>query len=605
MTEEKVIEKEINSQLQEAWQYRYTNRKKSLQLAAQSLEKSKQQAYLRGLCFSKLNILLLEFWQGKEANYLQEVLDCHNFFQASKDQLGLTRSKNILALIYDQYGQYEKALHYASKAVGAAKEANNKPSIADALTTLGQVYSRIKEYSSAIECFKLVLNIRSEQKDDLGKASALNLLGRNHLLNNEFSISEEYYHKSLELRSSIGDINGLPWTYLGLASLFEKQNEADKSIMYYQEAIKSANENDSRLKLLCLLGTAKNQLKIEQYKKAEKNLELALKISEELNIKSLQAEVLEQLSILEESNNNYQKSLNYLKKFHTIRESILNSETANQLKQQQIAMAVEQAEKEALLFKEKNKEIRSSIEYAKMLQETILCSPEIIAEEFPNHFILFQPKDIVSGDFYWFHSKSDFDFIAVADCTGHGVPGAMVSMVCNNALNKIIIEENENDTAKILEKISQEVRSVFKKEGAKSEANDGMDIALCAINKERNKLFFSGANRPLVIIRKNEIIDIDADRKSIGGVSYQDNTFSKQELEIEAGDALYLFSDGYVDQFGGENGKKLKSKPFKELLLSIHSLNMNDQREKLKEAFEKWRGNLEQIDDVCVMGVRI
>lgn len=605
MTEEKVIEKEINQRLQEAWQNRYTNRKKSLELAAQSLEKSKEQAYFKGICFSKLNILLLEFWQGEDHNFLQEVLECHNFFQASKDQLGLTRSKNILALIYDQYGQYEKALHYASKAVNIAKEANYKSAIADALTTLGQVYSRIREYPSAIECFKLVLGIRNEEKDDLGKASAYNLLGRNHLLNKDFSTSEEYYHKSLELRNNIGDINGLPWTYLGLASLFESQGEAEKSITYYKEAIKSANTNDSRLKLLCHLGIAKNQLKTHESSEAEKNLELALKISQELNVKSLHAEVLEQLSILEENRNNYRQSLNYLKQFHQIRESILNSETANQLKQQQIAMAVEQAEKEALLFKEKNKEIRSSIEYAKMLQETILCSPEIIAQEFPEHFILFQPKDIVSGDFYWFHSKKDFDFIAVADCTGHGVPGAMVSMVCNNALNKVIIEDDENDTAKILEKISQEVRSVFKKEGAKSEANDGMDIALCAINKERNKLLFSGANRPLVIIRKDEVIDIDADRKSIGGVSYDDNTFSKKEVKVETGDVLYLFSDGYIDQFGGESGKKLKSKPFKELLLSIHALSMNTQKEKLAEAFEKWKGNLEQIDDVCVIGVKI
>ena len=268
-------------------------------------------------------------------------------------------------------------------------------------------------------------------------------------------------------------------------------------------------------------------------------------------------------------------------------------------------MAVEQAEKEALLFKEKNKEIRSSIEYAKMLQETILCSPEIITQEFPEHFILFQPKDIVSGDFYWFHSKKDFDFIAVADCTGHGVPGAMVSMVCNNALNKIIIEEDENDTAKILDRVNKEVKGVFKKEGSKSEANDGMDIALCAINKERNKLFFSGANRPLVIIRKSEVIDIDADRKSIGGVNYEDNTFSKQEVILEKDDVIYMFSDGYVDQFGGENGKKLKSKPFKELLLSIHLLSMDDQKESLKNFFESWKGNIEQIDDVCVIGVKL
>ena len=268
---------------------------------------------------------------------------------------------------------------------------------------------------------------------------------------------------------------------------------------------------------------------------------------------------------------------------------------------------------------ERNKAISDSINYAKRLQTAILPTAALVNEFLPESFLLFKPKDVVSGDFHWFESKEDTFFIAAADCTGHGVPGAMVSVVCSNALNRAVNEFNLRSTDKILNKTRELVIETF----AKSEKNvdDGMDIALCSINKKTKKIIFSGANNPLWIVRKNEfissndtgnilkgekvsLIEFKGDKQPIG--LYENlNDFSRVEVDVNKGDMIYLFTDGFADQFGGEAGKKFKYKPFKQELLKIQALELSAQKEHLESLFDKWKGDLEQVDDVCVIGFRL
>jgi len=276
--------------------------------------------------------------------------------------------------------------------------------------------------------------------------------------------------------------------------------------------------------------------------------------------------------------------------------------------------------KKTLLLKLSNDEIKASIKYAKRIQQAILPSLDLINKNLPNSFIHFKPKDIVAGDFYWMHrlnkpngfdSDDDMVLIAVADCTGHGVPGAMVSVVCNNALNQSVKEFGISQPNLILQKSRDLVIETF----AESVENvqDGMDIALCSLNTKTNELQYAGANNPLWIIRKNstELEELKANKQPIGKCDLM-NPFTNHTVQLYQGDTFYIFSDGYADQFGGENklerktgGKKFKSKPFKNLLLSINQQSLNEQNIALENHFEKWKGNLEQIDDVCVIGVRI
>lgn len=251
-------------------------------------------------------------------------------------------------------------------------------------------------------------------------------------------------------------------------------------------------------------------------------------------------------------------------------------------------------------IEESHKEITDSIAYAKRIQSAILPPNSLIEKHLENAFVLYKPKDVVAGDFYWLEVKDGKTIFAAADCTGHGVPGAMVSVICNNALNRSVREFNITSPGKILDKARELVIQEFEK--SEEEVKDGMDIALCSIDGQ--KLSYAGANNPLWLIRNGEIIETKADKQPIGKFEGFKN-FTTHQIDLQKGDTIYIFSDGYVDQFGGEKGKKFKTKALRELLLSIQNESMAAQKEIINKRFEAWRGQIEQIDDVCFIGVRI
>ena len=250
----------------------------------------------------------------------------------------------------------------------------------------------------------------------------------------------------------------------------------------------------------------------------------------------------------------------------------------------------------------KNKEVTDSITYAKRIQNAILPSQKTMKEHLGDSFVLYKPKDIVAGDFYWMEPVDDLVIFAAADCTGHGVPGAMVSVVCNNALNRSVRELGLTDPGKILDSTTEMIVSEFEK--SDEEVKDGMDISLCAFNKTTKELRWSGANNPLWLVRNGEINEYKADKQPIGKHANR-KPFTTHVIQLHEGDTFYLFSDGYHDQFGGEKGKKFKAAKMKELVLSIQSKLMEHQKSIIDETFESWKGELEQIDDVCVIGVRV
>ncbi|WP_170227993.1 two-component regulator propeller domain-containing protein [Vicingus serpentipes] len=251
-------------------------------------------------------------------------------------------------------------------------------------------------------------------------------------------------------------------------------------------------------------------------------------------------------------------------------------------------------------LEKKNTEILDSINYAKRIQSAILPPTKLVKQYLDQSFILYKPKDIVAGDFYWMEPSEGRVLFAAADCTGHGVPGAMVSVVCNNGLNRSVRENGLTDPGEILNKTREIVIQEFEK--SEEDVKDGMDISLCALHG--NKLQWAGANNPIWIIRNEELLETKPNKQAIGKV---DNPmpYTTHEFTLEQGDSIYIFTDGFQDQFGGEKGKKFKPANFKKLLLSIQQESMNKQHEIINEAFENWMGDLEQLDDVCVIGVKI
>lgn len=282
-------------------------------------------------------------------------------------------------------------------------------------------------------------------------------------------------------------------------------------------------------------------------------------------------------------------------------ERIVEERTAEVVKQKN---EIEEKNKE---IEQKNKDITDSIYYAKRIQESILPSISVIADVNVELGIYFKPKDIVSGDFYFIkHIKNDnILIVAAADCTGHGVPGAFMSMLGISLLNEIVVKPEVDHTDTILNELREGVIKSLNQEGKEVETKDGMDIALIAYDYKKGIVEFSGANNPLYLIRNDELLEYKADKMPIGLYYKKHDLFSRSEINVQKGDVLYIFSDGFADQFGGEKGKKYLYKRFKQYLLSIHSLPMNQQVELLEKEILKWRGEIEQIDDHIVIGIRI
>lgn len=275
----------------------------------------------------------------------------------------------------------------------------------------------------------------------------------------------------------------------------------------------------------------------------------------------------------------------------------------NEILEVQVKERTSEIEEQKKLIEEKNKDITDSINYAKRIQEAILPEQSLLNKLFIDSFVLFKPKDIVSGDFYWFAEHNGRKIIALADCTGHGVPGALMSMIGSNILNKLVLENGITQPDLILNELNEEVRTALKQKESASETRDGMDITIISVADEQ--LQYAGAHRPLYIIRNSELKEIKADKFSIGGIQQEEKrVFTNHILTLQKNDKLYLSSDGFADQFGGINGKKLMTKTFKALLINIQNQNMSDQKEFLNTTIENWKGSREQVDDILVIGIK-
>jgi len=276
--------------------------------------------------------------------------------------------------------------------------------------------------------------------------------------------------------------------------------------------------------------------------------------------------------------------------------------TKKLLKEKEQALNLVAQQKSDLELRDKN--ITDSLIYAQRIQEALLPSEKYFRSHFNDSFIFYKPKDIVSGDFFWIGEKGDKVFVVAADCTGHGVPGALMSMIGLEIIEKTINEDNIETPSRILDVLNKGLEKTFSREkNIGTIIRDGMDIGLCVINKKKKKLVYAGAFFPLYLIRNESIVEIKGD-KIIIGMNPEGVTYSDHEFDLSENDILYMFSDGYVDQFGGSENKKFMYRRFRYLLLTIHHFPVNDQKAILEENIKTWIGRNEQVDDIMVIGFR-
>ncbi|MEN8122661.1 MAG: SpoIIE family protein phosphatase [Bacteroidota bacterium] len=263
------------------------------------------------------------------------------------------------------------------------------------------------------------------------------------------------------------------------------------------------------------------------------------------------------------------------------------------------------AEEQHTKIAHQNKEITDSIQYARRIQHATLPKSEISKAIIDDHFILFMPRDIVSGDFYWYHEFDECVVITAVDCTGHGIPGAFMSMIGITFLNEIVVEKGIHDAGKILDELRKKVIHALGQKRIAGSTSDGMDMALCVIEKSTKKMKYAGAFNPLICIRNEELIEIKGSRMPIGIYGRMSENFETHSLQLENNDSIYLFSDGYTDQFGGSKGRKFLSKNFRHLLQKISNLPMEEQKQVLRITLKDWQGEMSQVDDILIIGFKV
>ena len=510
--------------------------------------------------------------------------------------------KAYMGSLYYKIEAYKKALVYTEEALEYFEANQMKSNIASSLITWGNIHQRLGNLDKALGAFERAMLLKKELGDTESYAGMLSNIGVIYYDKGQYRKSLEYYKKALEIRKELAARKGIYESYLTLSNTYAKMNDYRNAYDYHvlYSSTKDTLLNEERTRAVLELQ--------EQYEAEKKTLE-----NEKLkaDIENTELKLSEQDAVLKA-----EKAKKYIYfsagGFLLIVIFLVAIGYRNKSKDNRvIKLQKEEVERQHLQLQEKNREILDSITYAKRLQEAILPPQKLVKQYFQNSFIFYKPKDIVAGDFYFMEVAGDTVLFAVADCTGHGVPGAMVSVVCSNALKSAVKDFGLTDPAEILNKVRELVVATFEK--SESEVQDGMDIALCALQmlppldgKQRGVLQYAGANNPLWIIRKegNEVQEVKPDKQPVGVYS-RATEFTSHRIELEKGDAIYLFSDGYSDQFGGLKGKKFKSSNFKSLLLSFREENMEIQRELIHKAFEEWRSDYEQVDDVCVIGLRI
>lgn len=652
-----------------AWKIAESNTVKAYQLSYQINSASKGKNYIKGIAESKRNLGLIALINGDYENALRLSLSA---LQLSEEDSSKAVLQNQIGRIYISLSDFEKSKSSLLLAIQINKT-NNFPSLSGNYINYGNLKENIFQFDSAFYYYHLAYTIGKKNSDTIALLSALNNKGALAGILNQIEEERKNYNEAYLLAPK--GSNQKSQIAGNIAINFLASNNLRKAETYCDIAYQLALENNftAGKKEARLL-----QSKIAERKKNFNDALLYFKDYQELSNQLVDESTLKKITQIQLTNDfGQQQKIDSLKKVAEIKaiedenekQELLRQEeiqqrniiiyfviafligaiiisrrlfiigkerkAANELISKQKIEVEEQrdfakkqqkiTEEQKIIVEEKNHEIMESIHYAKRLQDAILPSDMAVKSMLPESFIYYQPKDIVAGDFYFVEeisiNNTKTAFFAAADCTGHGVPGAMVSVVCANALNRAVKEFKLTDVGQILDKVTDLVIESFEK--GEDVIKDGMDIALCALDKQSGMLHYSGANNPLWILSKNEKLNTESEYKTLSieenlvflheikatkqPVGQFDNrqNFQVKQVQLQKGDEIILSSDGFPDQFGGEKGKKYMSLKFKKYLLSISELSSESQKLNLIKEFKHWTTGHEQIDDVCVIGVKI
>ncbi len=568
---------------------------RSLQLDEKRAQESVDPRAKKGMAIAYNNIGNI-YWVQEEYEISGEYYKKSMALQEEIDfKPGIAGACNNLGLYYSHLGESEKAMNYFERCLEISREIGDAEKEADALNGIGTEYSKRNDLQRAMQFFEESLEKRTHGQDKVGQSSALTNIASTHRRMGNYSLAIEKGKQALNSAREVEAIEEQRDATLNLYETYKELGQGKTALQYYEGYVilkDSLQRDENKREIL------NQEFKYEYEKKeaiAKANYEADLQHEKEIAEEQKQQQNIIIASIT--------LGLVIVLIFSAF---LYNRFKITQRQKQIIQTQKTEVERQKDLVEEKNQQITDSIRYAKRIQGAILPPLKLVKSTFNDSFILYKPKDIVAGDFYWMEQikleNEGAILFAAADCTGHGVPGALVSVVCNNGLNRAVREFGLTDPGQILDKTRELVIKEFEK--SEEAVQDGMDIALCLLLGK--KLKYSGAHNPLWIIRAggNTVEEIKANKQPIG-LYEKLEPYQSHSIDLNAGDSIYIFSDGMADQFGGPKGKKFMSSNFKKLLLSIQGQDMEQQGASISKAFEDWRGSNPQLDDVCVIGVRV
>ncbi len=607
------------------------------------------------LCLNNMGIVCLNMSDYPKA--LEFAFRALRMDEVSGDKRSLASSLGTIGNIFMEQHENERAIEYYLKAMRANEVIGRKYGVAMQLANIANVYKA----ESKAELIKQGLN--EKKKDSLTLDYYTRSLHVSEELQDKYGISRQL--------SNIGGVYKDEGDADSTLPRAEREKLYAKAFDYFTKALQMNEELGRKSGVVINLGNLGTLCQSrKQYKEAEKYLQKAIDLAIQVHEMEIVYELHRSLSEVYRQERLWEPALTHFAKYITLRDSIFNdkntkkslraevnfefekkraAEKAEQDKRDTLAAAERQRqrlititvcvglllvlvffallynrfrltqkqkkiiEEQKHLVDEKNKDITDSINYARRIQRSLLPPVSYFKKSLPEVFILYKPKDIVSGDFYWGQllpessANGPVFLLATADCTGHGVPGALMSMIGISKLSELVLERKVSRPDEILNQLREEVIRSLNPEGAEVEANDGMDISLCVFDFQKLSLQYSGANNSIYHVPASESVlkEYKADKFPVGKYSGDPKPFTCKEIKLERGDCVYAFTDGFADQFGGPNGKKFKYRQFEELLVSNRDKPLEQQKEILNSALESWKGGLEQVDDILVIGLRI
>ena len=557
---------------------------------------------------------------GKAINYFAESLEKD---KEIKNDDNIAATYNNMGVMFYEMKDYDGAISYYEKSIEILEKSDKKKELSMSYNNIGNVNYDWEKYDDALSYYEKSLKIKKGLQYKKGIAISIHNIGNVYKSQEKYEKALNSYSKSLDIaeKSSFYDIKYK--NYNALSELYALQGDCNKSLKYYKlfapalalgknfskqlSEMQDKYQSDylkKNVEITALKSELKRERLLAKYEANQNEIELAkkdVKIKEHENKAKIQQiviitsilgliGVLIFLLLLYKENKQKRRANIKLK---------LQRDSISKQKEEILTQKIE---------------LTDSILYAKRIQTAILPPEKHLSKDLPEHFVLYKPKNIVSGDFYWMARQGNKMLFAASDCTGHGVPGAFMSMLGIAFLNEIINKRDNLSAAEILNQLRAQVIKSLHQTGKDDEAKDGMDIAFCILDLDTNELEFAGANNPLYIVRNsnkelkgiNKLEIIKPDKMPIG-IYYRrtGEAFSNNKIQLNKDDSIYIFSDGYADQFGGPKGKKFKTKQFKNMILDLQGETMNKQKEAFNSKFETWKGELEQIDDILVIGMKI